>query len=78
MLPPSSLFPAPRSSSVQSPAAFGYFPHYLNQDAVRRAIHVGNLSFGSQSEAVELALINVSSSAAVVYGVLYMYSMWDA
>ena len=57
-LPP--IFTLPSPLLPQSPAAFNYYVPYINQTSVRSAIHVGNLSYGSQSDMVEKALVNVS------------------
>ena len=54
------LFTLPFPLLPQSPAAFNYYVPYINQTSVRSAIHVGNLSYGSQSDMVEKALVNVS------------------
>ena len=56
---PSHLY-SPFPLLPQSPAAFNYYVPYINQTSVRSAIHVGNLSYGSQSDMVEKALVNVS------------------
>lgn len=44
---------------MQEPEDFNYYIPYVNQSSVRSAIHVGNLSFDSDSTAVALALSNV-------------------
>ena len=46
-------------SPRQGPPEFDYYVSYLNKTSIRKAIHVGNLTYGSQSDAVEMALINV-------------------
>ena len=43
---------------INSPEEFNYYVPYVNQTSVRSAIHVGNLSYGSQSDMVERALVN--------------------
>ncbi len=47
--------------SVQSPPDFNYYVPFINTTDIRRAIHVGSLSYGSHAEDVELALGNVSA-----------------
>ena len=44
---------------TQSPPEFNYYIPYINSVDVRKAIHVGNLSYGSQSTQVEKSLMNV-------------------
>ena len=46
---------------VQSPPDFNYYVPFINTTDIRRAIHVGSLSYGSQSEDVEMALGNESA-----------------
>ena len=44
---------------LQAPPEFAYYTPYLNLTSTRKAIHVGSLGYGLQSDAVEQALINV-------------------
>ncbi len=46
---------------VQSPPDFNYYVPFINTTDIRRAIHVGSLSYGSHAEDVEMALGNVSA-----------------
>ena len=48
---------------MQAPPEFNYYLPYINKTEIRQAIHVGSLNYGSQSDAVEMALINVSWGA---------------
>lgn len=59
--PPSPpTHPTPPTHIHQTPDAFNYYIPYINKTSVRSAIHVGNLSYSSQSDMVEKALVNVS------------------
>ncbi len=40
---------------------FNYYVPFINTTDIRRAIHVGSISYGSQSEDVEMALGNESA-----------------
>ncbi len=46
---------------LQSPPEFNYYVPFINTTDIRRAIHVGALSYGSNAEKVEIALGNVRS-----------------
>ena len=52
-------------SRFQSPVEFGYYTGYLNDAAVRAAIHVGDVPFVDGSTKVEMALLAVSPSFLV-------------
>lgn len=42
---------------TNDPPEFAYYEEYLNQPSVRRAIHVGNLTYGGNAEQCERALL---------------------
>ena len=61
-LPLSLPVPSNSSHIKESPPEFAYCVSYINKTSIRQAIHVGNLSYGSQSDAVENALLNVRNT----------------
>jgi len=44
--------------NTNAPASFDYYAKYLNQPAVRQALHVGNTPFGTNASNCELALVS--------------------
>lgn len=71
--------------NTNAPASFDYYAKYLNQPAIRKALHVGNTPFGTNASDCEMALVpdfmvsyrqeveTLLSSTAPTYNVL-MYS----
>ena len=49
------------------PEEFDYYIPYVNRTDIRRAIHVGNLSFGGQTPEVVAALVNDSVQSVAKY-----------
>ena len=49
------------------PEEFDYYIPYINRTDIRRAIHVGNLSFGGQALDVMIALVNDSIQSVAEY-----------
>lgn len=44
--------------NTNAPAAFGFYSQYLNQPAIRQALHVGNTPFGTNASNCEFALVS--------------------
>jgi len=43
--------------NTNAPASFDYYAKYLNQPAIRKALHVGNTPFGTNASDCEMALV---------------------
>jgi len=44
--------------NTNAPASFDYYAQYLNQPAIRQALHVGNTPFGTNASDCEMALVS--------------------